>query len=72
MEEYKTKYEFMIRFIYHEYLASISTFEGLASIAEKNEDPLVIHYKNELQKFRKRLKEIEGRFVVLSDFRHPD
>ncbi len=68
MEEYKSKYEFIVRFIYHEYLASISTFEGLVSIAEKQEDPLLEHYLFELKKLRTRVKEIEDRFIILSDF----
>jgi hypothetical protein len=68
---YKEKYDSIVRFLYHEYLASISSFEGLASLAEKNNDPLLQFYVAELKKLRRRVKDIESQFLILEDFRHP-
>ncbi len=65
---YKEKYEAIVFFLYHEYNASLCTFQGLLQVIERKEDPLFEYFQKEFKKYQERAQIIAG---LLEDIKVP-
>jgi hypothetical protein len=65
-DSYRKKYEAIVHFLYHEYTASLSTFEGLLLIMEEKNDPLLEYFQQEFIKYKNRAREVGKRHADLN------